>query len=94
MFLAGHGSDAGVITPYGGIEYNELLDGNIFDITISGQNFLLPMDSEEETLTTFAGLRLNAALSEDFTVNAQVEGRFSDQQSKAVSAKLGGAWKF
>ena len=94
VFLAGHGSDAGVITPYGGIEYNELLDGNIFDITISGQNFLLPMDTEEEALTTFAGLRLNAALSEDFTVNAQVEGRFSDQQSKAVSAKLGGAWKF
>ncbi|MGI9380646.1 MAG: autotransporter outer membrane beta-barrel domain-containing protein, partial [Methyloligellaceae bacterium] len=82
------------IVPYGGVDYNELLDGNMLDMTINGSDVMLRMDTVEKELTTFAGLRMAVSLSENFTVEAQVEGRVSDEDAKSVAAKIGGSWNF
>ncbi|MGI9378915.1 MAG: hypothetical protein ACR2OW_04630 [Methyloligellaceae bacterium] len=49
---------------------------------------------EETEISAFAGMRMEIQLDDNMNLNAEVETRFSDQQRRTLSAKIGGKWRF
>ena len=82
------------VIPYGGIEMIHLLDGDSLDISVLGQNHRLNLATEENESSAFAGLRMEARLSDKLSLNADLEARFSDRNERALSANFGGKWRF
>ena len=92
--FTGESGKTSVATPYAGLDMSRVLDGENQEFSISGQTFFLTTNLQEKEWARFAGIRFSAALTDNFSVEAQFEGRRSDRETKSAIAKLGGSWKF
>ena len=93
--LAAGSAGVFTVTPYGGMDIRHLLEGDKITLDLLGNGmstFALGQDKTE--LTGFAGLRLSARVSDSLALEANIEGRLSEDETETISGSVGGVWKF